>query len=158
MIQRTISTPFGDLRIAGTANVLCEVHLAPSDAGPSDTTSSPALDESERQLAEYFDRKRTTFDLPLNLRGTDFQREVWAALQTVGFGQTCSYLDIARRLGRDASSCRAVGQANGRNPIPIIVPCHRVIAANQTLGGYRGGLALKRQLLAHEGVCSPPDT
>ena len=152
MIERTISTPIGDLRLVGTADALCEVHLTPGVQGGCDARPSRALDETERQLAEYFGGERTQFDLPLDLAGTEFQREVWAALQTVEFGQTCSYLDIARKLGRDASSCRAIGQANGKNPVPVIVPCHRVIAADRTLGGYSGGLDLKRRLLAHEGV------
>jgi len=157
MIQRTISTPIGLLRLVGSADALRELQLPhidpPIEVGrPDDGTPSAALDETERQLAEYFAGERTEFELPLELHGTAFQRSVWAALQTIEYGETCSYLDLAQKLGRTASSCRAVGQANGRNPIAIIVPCHRVIAADQTLGGYGGGLELKAKLLAHEAV------
>ena len=92
---------------------------------------------------------RTEFTLPLNLRGTPFQQRVWAELQHIPYGETCSYLHIARKLG-DEKATRAVGAANGRNPVSIIVPCHRVIGANGTLTGYGGGMERKQWLLAHE--------
>ncbi|HEY1445372.1 MAG TPA: methylated-DNA--[protein]-cysteine S-methyltransferase [Acidimicrobiales bacterium] len=108
------------------------------------------LKETASQLDEYFAGERTGFDVPMELDGTDFQREVWTELTRIPYGETISYGELARRVGRP-SAPRAVGQANGRNPIPVIVPCHRVLASNG-IGGYGGGLKVKRQLLAVEGV------
>lgn len=105
--------------------------------------------EAIRQVLEYLDGKRTRFELPLDLRGTPFQRAVWHALLEIPYGQTRSYGDIARALGRPGAM-RAVGSANGANSVPLIVPCHRVIAAGGRLGGFGGGLELKRRLLAME--------
>jgi O-6-methylguanine DNA methyltransferase len=105
--------------------------------------------EVVRQVLEYLDGKRTRFELALDLRGTRFQRAVWAALVAIPYGETRSYTDVARQIGQPAA-VRAVGAANGANPLPLIVPCHRVIAADGTLGGYGGGLELKRRLLAME--------
>ncbi len=110
----------------------------------------PVLKETANQLEEYFAGERTEFDLPMEMDGTDFQRQVWAELSRIPYGETVSYGEVARRVGRPTGP-RAVGQANGRNPIPIIVPCHRVVAGNG-IGGYGGGLPLKRALLAVEGV------
>jgi methylated-DNA-[protein]-cysteine S-methyltransferase len=101
------------------------------------------------QLAEYFAGARRTFNLPLALRGTPFQERVWKMLTEIGFGETWSYGELAKRIGNPQAS-RAVGLANGANPISIIVPCHRVIGANGTLTGYGGGLERKRWLLSHE--------
>jgi methylated-DNA-[protein]-cysteine S-methyltransferase len=108
------------------------------------------LKETATQLDEYFAGERTDFDVPMELDGTDFQREVWAELSRIPYGKTISYGELARRVGRP-NGPRAVGQANGRNPIPVIVPCHRVLASNG-IGGYGGGLKVKRELLALEGV------
>jgi O-6-methylguanine DNA methyltransferase len=105
--------------------------------------------EAIRQLLEYLEDKRTRFDLPLDLRGTDFQRAVWSELVRIPYGETRSYAQVARALGRPRA-VRAVGTANGANPIPLVVPCHRVIASGGGLGGYGGGLDLKRRLLAME--------
>jgi methylated-DNA-[protein]-cysteine S-methyltransferase len=110
----------------------------------------PVLKETASQLDEYFAGERTDFDVRMELDGTDFQREVWTELTRIPYGETISYGELARRVGRP-SAPRAVGQANGRNPIPVIVPCHRVLASNG-IGGYGGGLKVKRQLLAVEGV------
>ncbi|KEY97354.1 cysteine methyltransferase, partial [Sphingomonas sp. BHC-A] len=101
------------------------------------------------QLGEYFSGQREAFDLPLHFSGTDFQKSVWAALLTIPFGETCSYADIARQIGKP-SACRAVGAANGRNPISIIAPCHRVVGADGALTGFAGGLKAKRYLLGLE--------
>ncbi|MDV3457983.1 methylated-DNA--[protein]-cysteine S-methyltransferase [Sphingomonas sp. HF-S4] len=109
----------------------------------------PVLAETARQLRDYFDGRRTSFDLPLDFRGTDFQRRVWAALLTIPFGETRSYGAIARQIGRPNAS-RAVGAANGRNPISIVAPCHRVIGTNGALTGFAGGLAAKELLLGIE--------
>jgi methylated-DNA-[protein]-cysteine S-methyltransferase len=102
-------------------------------------------------LAEYFSGSRRDFDIPLSLHGTVFQLRVWRTLTQIPYGETCSYGDLARRLDNPGAS-RAVGLANGRNPISVIVPCHRVIGANGSLTGYGGGLERKRWLLAHEGL------
>jgi methylated-DNA-[protein]-cysteine S-methyltransferase len=111
--------------------------------------SHPVLREAERQLKEYFAGARIEFDLPLDFHGTDFQKRVWAALLAIPFGQTRSYGEIAQALGNPGAS-RAVGAANGRNPLSIIAPCHRVIGANGKLTGFAGGLEAKAHLLALE--------
>src|SRR5690606_2589885 len=111
--------------------------------------------ETARQLGEYFAGERTDFDLPLRPQGTPFQQAVWQALRSIGYGETISYAELARRVGSPSAS-RAVGLANGRNPISVVVPCHRVIGANGSLTGYGGGLERKRRLLelerAHAGA------
>jgi methylated-DNA-[protein]-cysteine S-methyltransferase len=107
------------------------------------------LVETERQLGEYFAGKRDVFSIPLDMRGTDFQKDVWRALQGIPFGKTQSYGEIAKQLGRPMAS-RAVGAANGRNPISIVVPCHRVIGSSGKLTGFAGGLDVKAQLLQLE--------
>lgn len=114
-------------------------------------SESAILAQVRRQLAEYFAGTRTTFDLPLEPRGTEFQRRVWDALRAIPYGTTTSYGAIARRLG-DPRATRAVGAANGQNPIPIIVPCHRVVGAKGELTGFGGGIDRKRWLLEHEGA------
>ncbi|MCY1279591.1 Methylated-DNA--protein-cysteine methyltransferase [compost metagenome] len=112
---------------------------------------SPLLDEVARQLDEYFAGKRQRFDVRLNARGTEFQRQVWQALVEIPYGYTTCYAELARRIGRP-KAVRAVGAANGANPISIIVPCHRVIGRDGSLTGYAGGLARKEQLLRLEGA------
>ena len=109
----------------------------------------PILLETERQLSEYFAGQRTQFDLPLEPRGTKFQIKVWQALREIPFGQTRSYLDLAKAIGSPGAS-RAVGAANGKNPLSIVVPCHRVIGADRSLTGFAGGLQAKAALLALE--------
>jgi methylated-DNA-[protein]-cysteine S-methyltransferase len=117
--------------------------------------SSPVLEEATRQLDAYFDGDLVTFDLPLELHGTEFNRGCWLALASIPFGQTVSYGEQARRLGLGSDAARAVGAANGRNPIPIVLPCHRVIGADGSLTGFGGGLHVKRFLLEHEGALLP---
>ena len=112
----------------------------------------PVLKETATQLEEYFAGERRDFDVRLELDGTPFQQAVWSELQRIPYGETISYGELARRVGRP-NGPRAVGQANGRNPVPIIVPCHRVLASNG-IGGYGGGLPVKRALLAVEGVAA----
>lgn len=109
------------------------------------------LCETERQLAEYFDGRRVKFELELDFAGTDFQQKVWQALLTIPFGETRSYSDIAHQIG-NPKAVRAVGAANGRNPISIIAPCHRVIGMNGSLTGFAGGLEAKQLLLKLEGI------
>ena len=120
-------------------------------AGDEVLRKTEALAEAARQLDEYFQGKRRAFDLPLKLNGTEFQRAVWNALLEIPYGETRSYHDIAKRLNKPGAA-RAVGQANHRNPLWIIVPCHRVVQAGGGLGGYGGGLEVKRRLLELEGV------
>jgi methylated-DNA-[protein]-cysteine S-methyltransferase len=110
----------------------------------------PLLIEASRQLSAYFSRDLTEFDLPLAPRGTDFQQRVWAELQRVGYGQTASYGELADRLGMVRGAARAVGAANGRNPIGIVIPCHRVVGAKGSLSGYAGGVERKQLLLRLE--------
>lgn len=109
------------------------------------------LRETCRQLREYFNGQRVSFDLPLDLEGTPFQKQVWQALAQIPFGRTVSYRDIAKKI-RNPKAVRAVGTANGSNPVCIVVPCHRVIRADGTIGGYGGGLPIKRKLLQLEGL------
>jgi methylated-DNA-[protein]-cysteine S-methyltransferase len=111
---------------------------------------SPPLPALRRQLAEYFAGRRAVFELPLAPRGTEFERAVWRALIEIPYGETRSYAEIARRIGRP-QACRAVGRANGRNPLGIVVPCHRVIGSDGSLTGYGGGLEMKQYLLDLEG-------
>ena len=115
----------------------------------------PLLCETERQLAEYFAGKRVKFELELDFMGTDFQKKVWQALLTIPFGETRTYSDIAHQIGNE-KAVRAVGAANGRNPISIIAPCHRVIGMNGTLTGFAGGLEAKQILLQLEGSNTAP--
>lgn len=115
-----------------------------------------SCDPIATQLAEYFRGERREFDLPLAPRGTEFQRKVWAALRRIPFGKTISYRQLAQNIGNPAAM-RAVGGANGANPIAIIIPCHRVVAADGTLGGYTGGLGFKRRLLELEGAAPHAD-
>ncbi len=118
------------------------------EAGGHD--APPVVKDAANQLEEYFAGERTAFDIPMEPAGTTFQKQVWTELSKIPYGETITYGELARRVGRPKGP-RAVGQANGKNPLPIIVPCHRVLASNG-LGGYAGGLAMKRALLAVEGV------
>lgn len=113
--------------------------------------SSTKLKNATDQLKAYFAGELKVFDLPLSLDGTPFQVQVWEELQKIPYGETRSYMEMALSMGND-KACRAVGGANGRNPIPVIIPCHRVVGSNGSLGGYSGGLGLKRRLLSLEGV------
>jgi len=146
--SRALRAPWGKIRISVSARGVREVRL--DQVSRRDRGDSPILDEVVRQLEEYFQGERRRFDLPFDLHGTEFQRRVWKALARVPFGATLSYGDLARKAG-SARGYRAVGQAVGRNPLPILVPCHRVLAAGGGLGGFSGGLPLKKRLLAIEG-------
>ncbi len=117
----------------------------------TENSRHPMLVEAQRQLKEYFEGKRTSFTLPLDPVGTEFQKDVWNALSTIPYGETRSYSDIANQIGKERA-IRAVGAANGRNPISIIVPCHRVIGASGDLTGFAGGLEVKAALLSLEGA------
>lgn len=120
-------------------------------AGEKGVINSPVINETIKQLTEYFEGKREDFNLPLAPEGTPFQKKVWKALQEIPYGETRSYQDIAVAVG-NPKGCRAVGMANNRNPIPIIIPCHRVIGKNGKMVGYGGGLDKKMKLLKLEGI------
>lgn len=141
----TYLTPLGPMTVAsdGTAvtHVLFGTHVLEGRAAPSELTNRTA-----NELQEYLAGKRTAFDIPLAPAGTEFQRAVWKALQNIPYGQTRSYADIAAVVGNPKAT-RAVGSANNRNPIAVLIPCHRVVGANGKLTGYAGGLALKQRLL-----------
>jgi methylated-DNA-[protein]-cysteine S-methyltransferase len=143
-------TPIGLLKIEGSAAAIERVDFIETPQ-PESSQAKGCLAQCITQLDEYFNNQRRVFDLPLAPRGTAFQGAVWQVLQTVPFGQTASYGDIARLVNRPKAG-RAVGAANGRNPISIIIPCHRIIGANGTLTGYGGGLWRKIWLLEHEGL------
>ena len=148
-----VPSPIGDLLVKGDGEAVTGLYMEgenePPATGAVRQDDDPALAAARRQLDAYFAGRLTRFDLPLHLHGTDFQRKVWNALLTIPFGRTTSYGALAKALGKPGAM-RAVGLANGRNPISIIVPCHRVIGSDGSLTGYGGGIERKRWLLAHE--------
>ncbi len=148
-----LPTPIGRLLLVGTPAALRRIRLPgerPHSAPLPEWTYDPKpLRDASRQIEEYFAGRRRSFDLALDPQGTDFQRSVWRALMEIPYGHTISYAELARRIGRPGAF-RAVGLANGANPIPIVIPCHRVIGADGSLTGYGGGLAAKKTLLALE--------
>jgi len=147
---RIIDSPVGKLRLVAEDGFLTELRFGGEPAViDGDIEENRLLDEAERQLGEYFCGARRQFDLPLRMKGTAFQLEDWEALREIPYGETVTYGEIARRIGRPKAS-RAVGIANHNNPISIIVPCHRVIGSNGKLTGYGGGLNVKQQLLELE--------
>jgi len=160
--QAVVASPVGPLTLVaangGLAGLYMDQHRHLPPAGRLGEPATPGaeppgdgpLAEAARQLAEYFAGTRTDFDLPLELEGTEFQRRVWTGLLGIGFGETISYGELGRRIGAPPSASRAVGLANGKNPVSIIVPCHRVIGADGSLTGYGGGLPRKRFLLMLE--------
>ncbi len=155
MYYTRMNSPIGELLLVADDHGLCEIDFD-GDGGRSmngdwrERPDHPVLNKTRKQLEEYFAGKRKTFDLPLAPQtGTPFQRRVWKALEAIPYGETQSYGEIARKIRRPRAM-RAVGAANGANPIPIVVPCHRVIGANGTLTGYGGGLWRKQKLLALE--------
>lgn len=144
----TIDTPLGCAKIIGNENGIASVSILDTPKELSDTIPESLLD-CVIQLKEYFNEKRKTFDLKLNPEGTTFQKKVWKQLQTIPFGRTISYLELSKQLG-DVKAIRAAASANGKNPLWIIVPCHRVIGSDGSLTGYAGGLHRKQWLLNHE--------
>jgi methylated-DNA-[protein]-cysteine S-methyltransferase len=149
---RTIESPIGLLTLAGSGSVLTNLRMVDQTYEPDRADWSPdprAFDDAVEQLIAYFAGELTDFDIELELRGTEFQRRVWNALRTIPYGETRSYGEIAEQIGAPGSA-RAVGWANGHNPIAIVVPCHRVIGANGSLTGFGGGLDRKRALLELE--------
>ncbi|RMX07906.1 methylated-DNA--[protein]-cysteine S-methyltransferase [Corticibacter populi] len=154
IFHTAIDSPVGPLLLAAGDAGLCLIQFAgtrqprslPADWQPG---SHAVLDAAAAQLRAYFEGRRQRFDLPLAPRGTEFQRQVWRQLATIPYGRTVSYAELAAQLGRPRA-VRAVGAANGRNPLPIVLPCHRVIGSDGSLTGFAGGLETKRWLLALE--------
>lgn len=153
LTYRIVSTPLGDITAVADDEGLTQVILAGDDGSvlADAAEGGPIVDAAAQQLSEFFAGERMAFDLPLAPQGTEFQLTVWKALCDVPFGTTATYGDIAKAIGQQTAT-RAVGAANGRNPIPIIIPCHRVIGASGELTGYSGGggIETKRRLLDHE--------
>ncbi|MDD2545576.1 MAG: methylated-DNA--[protein]-cysteine S-methyltransferase [Burkholderiaceae bacterium] len=164
-VQTSIDTPLGEVHLAASPQGLAglwfagQKHLPPSLSGPQawpQQAAHPVLQAAASQLQQYLRGERQGFELPLDLSGgTPFQQAVWQALRTMACGQSCSYGALSRQLGR-ASAVRAVAAAVGRNPISIVVPCHRVLGADGSLTGYAGGLERKQALLALEGTTARP--
>jgi methylated-DNA-[protein]-cysteine S-methyltransferase len=153
MHSAVVDTPIGPVGLVASDTAL---HAVLFDGGRVRAEGgSPVLDEAARQLEAYFAGDLLAFDLPLELHGTAFQRQCWLALATIPYGRTVSYGEQARRLGLGPDAARAVGAANGRNPLPIVLPCHRVLGADGSLTGFGGGLHVKRYLLEHEGALLP---
>lgn len=154
-IGKVIDSPVGLLKLVATERGLAAILWENDDprrvplGEVVESDDHPVLLETERQLREYFSGVRQAFELPLDFRGTEFQRRVWSALLTIPYGETRSYSQIAQQIGCP-SAVRAVGAANGRNPLSIIAPCHRVLGANGKLTGFAGGLETKARLLSHE--------
>jgi methylated-DNA-[protein]-cysteine S-methyltransferase len=155
LFYRHLSSPLGKLLLTSDGRSLTGLFMTrlAEDSAPEMTArwrqDDAPFREVREQLEAYFDGEATRFDVAMDLAGTSFQQKVWRELSAIPYGTAISYLELARRIGQPTAS-RAVGGANGRNPISIIVPCHRVIAADGTLGGYGGGLDRKRWLLDHE--------
>jgi methylated-DNA-[protein]-cysteine S-methyltransferase len=155
LFYKEMKSPVGKLKLVASSEALVAVlwEQEPPKRVKLDKMNldpqHPILIEAERQISEYFAGERIRFDLPLQLDGTEFQKKVWQALREIPFGKTKSYQDLARAVGSPEAS-RAVGAANGKNPLSIVVPCHRVVAANGALTGFAGGLETKAALLALE--------
>ena len=142
----TMDSPCGALTVWADGNALVRLTFGSADGCGSET---PLLRKARTELADYFSGKRRTFDLPLAPTGTPFQQAIWRALCTIPYGTTLSYAQLAERAGHPGA-CRAAGTANGKNPLPILIPCHRVIHTDGSLGGYSSGLEIKRILLKLE--------
>jgi methylated-DNA-[protein]-cysteine S-methyltransferase len=154
MQQVIMPSPIGDITIQSTSKGISYVGFYPVENMQTDKVNGHTLTPiliCISELNEYFNGERTAFTVPLDTKGTDFQRQVWRALMNVEFGASKSYQDIALAI-KNPKAVRAVGAANGKNPISIIVPCHRIIGANGKLTGYAGGLSRKEWLLRHEGI------
>jgi len=148
MATAYLSTPLGSAKLEGDENGLTYVTVLETDE-PESEIIPEVLEDAVYQLSEYFEGKRQNFDLLLNPEGTEFQKKVWAALLEIPFGKTISYLELSKNLG-DVKAIRAVASANGKNPLWVIIPCHRVIGSDGSLTGYSGGLHRKKWLLNHE--------
>lgn len=145
----TYETMIGKLTITECDLQITSIDFGESDAKQSNMKETALIKEARKELEEYFQGNRKTFDLPLSLKGTPFQKKVWQVLMTIPYGKTMTYKQVAEAIG-NPKACRAVGMANNKNPIPIVVPCHRVIGSNGKLVGYAGGLHMKEKLLEME--------
>jgi methylated-DNA-[protein]-cysteine S-methyltransferase len=160
-VTNTVRSPLGTLTLIASDNGLAAILWENDRPGRvrlevlGEDAAHPVLRETERQLADYFAGRRRAFDIPLDFTGTEFQKAVWRALLTIPFGETRSYAQIARQIGHP-TAVRAVGAANGRNPISIVTPCHRVIGSSGKLTGFAGGLDAKAFLLRLEGAAAVP--
>ncbi len=156
MDHSCIESPIGHLALFATARGVAKIQFcntAPASASPAQT-NNPHLIQLRKELAQYFAGKRQTFKCALDIEGTEFQKSVWTKLAAIPFGQTRAYGEIAIQIGNPNAS-RAVGGANNKNPVPIILPCHRVVGANHALVGYAGEIWRKTWLLEHEGIALP---
>lgn len=153
LFHKYIYCPLGIIKITANSMALIELNFIKRGLKPPShkQTENSIIIDCQKQLKEYFEGKRKKFNLPIELQGTTFQQEVWKEVSKIPHGLTKSYGEIAKLIG-NPNSCRAVGQANGNNKIPIIIPCHRVIASDGTLGGYSSGIKTKKWLLSHEGI------
>ena len=155
LVQYKIASPIGSLYLVASEKGLQSISWTKhpvklrKSLDRSCSSGERILDDTCRQLTEYFKEKRRRFDIPLDLEGTEFQKQVWKELSKIPFGQTWSYCDVAQRI-KNPKAVRAVGSANGKNPVCIIIPCHRVIASDGSIGGYAGGIRIKQQLLKLE--------
>jgi methylated-DNA-[protein]-cysteine S-methyltransferase len=143
-----MDSPIGPITLSSTEKGLAGVHFGAA-IPPEGIIDESVHRSAIQQLTEYFEGKRTVFELPLDLHGTQFQKAVWNKLQSIPYGETCSYGEIARSLGKPGAA-RAVGMANHDNPVAVVVPCHRVVGSDGSLTGYAGGLDVKKRLLAIE--------
>ena len=154
-VTTVCASPVGVLRLTASVRGLRSIEVVRGSKMKRETVprtgAGAIVRQAEQELREYFAGRRRTFTVKLDLEGTEFQRKAWQAMRKIPFGETISYGDQARKVGKP-KAYRAVGSANGKNPIPIIVPCHRVLASDGSLGGYSLGLSMKRRLLALEGV------
>ena len=156
LVQSKIATPIGPLYLVASVKGLQGIYWSKQTRTKLVKSTNrlrpqeKILDNACTQLTEYFDGSRKRFDVPFDLQGTPFQRKVWQELSRIPFGQTASYKEVAKRI-KHPKAVRAVGSANGKNPVCIIIPCHRVIAADGSIGGYSAGIAIKRRLLGLEG-------
>lgn len=158
LFTTTMKSPVGDLRLYANEGALTAIYLENHKRAPtlsaSEGDNHPVLREARRQLEEYFAGKRHAFELPMDPAGTPFQQTVWKALREIPWGVTWSYAELARHIGRQGAA-RAVGSANARNPLSIVVPCHRVVGSSGALTGYAGGVPTKQWLLEHEQRLAP---
>lgn len=142
-------TNIGKITIVDNGSAITNIHFGDMTQKEATIIETSLIREAKEQIQQYLKGDRIVFDLPLEPKGTDFQKKVWKALQEIPFGETRSYKEIAISIGNE-KACRAVGMANNKNPIPLVIPCHRVIGANGKLVGYAGGLDIKEKLLAIE--------
>jgi len=147
--KTSYQSPVGTLQIICSDEALCTLHFLNDTDMAEQTEQNDVVKETVQQLDEYFNGQRKLFQIPIAQNGTSFQTKIWSLLQDIPYGRTISYMDLSKRFG-DVKAIRAVAAANGKNNVAIIIPCHRVIGANQSLTGYMGGLWRKQWLLAHE--------